>query len=445
MNKQTELENPKIDIKETNKSIVSYWYRKTFAEQNLFKALPFLAIPSVIIGLIFLVIDRLAPAEFLKYGGTGQIVFYTLVPTIVAALLIALRLYLRNSLYFKVSLNIVLSGAILVVATYIDYDAGTTLLKSGIIFGSAIIFVVMMILFTVESIKQPVALIMKEMNRIAEGNLDVENQGLKAYSTEFGKLEDTLIEMAAQLQQIVGSIEYMARTLSTNSEEFAASTEELNASSEEISSVIQQMSRGAQQQAEQINATVISVQELSQVVEQTVTNISSTVELITDVANQTNMLALNAAIEAARAGDYGRGFAVVADNVRRLAEDTKNNTNNIAGLVEDIQKQISASVKKIARSVDSVAAVAEETAASSEEAASAVEEQTASAEEMSASAQDLARMAEELSSLLTVFRTPGKQGYQKNTLVVDNERTRVAETSQKHKSSLIDIVENSGT
>ena len=202
---------------------------------------------------------------------------------------------------------------------------------------------------------------------------------------------------AQSLTSIAEDTSMKSSTVAASSEEatsnvqtVASAAEELSASITEISRQVTEsaeMSRSAVQQAEETGSQVNSLVEAAQ-------KIGEVVSLIQDIAEQTNLLALNATIEAARAGDAGKGFAVVASEVKGLAEQTGRATDQISGLIGDIQTSTEASVTSIdaisekIKTMDTIATAI----------ATAVREQGTATQEIAANVQQAAMGTESVSS-----------------------------------------------
>ncbi len=154
-----------------------------------------------------------------------------------------------------------------------------------------------------------------------------ECETLKAVLRNLAAFSDTLSGSQASLGQMANIL----KDEKAQAMEAAAVAVSSGQATTDISSNLQRLAESSIHTANEVDGLA-----------QTAGEISSIVQLIHEIADQTNLLALNAAIEAARAGEAGRGFAVVADEVRKLAERTSKATKDIGGLVDGIRENSNA-------------------------------------------------------------------------------------------------------
>ena len=178
-------------------------------------------------------------------------------------------------------------------------------------------------------------------------------EAVEATASASNQISSSTEEMAAgaheQTQQtfeIAGGVEEMAKTIlenTKNASNAAETAKEAGEKAKEGGIVVKETIEGMQRINNVVSKSAERVHELGKESQQ----IGEIIQVIDDIADQTNLLALNAAIEAARAGEQGRGFAVVADEVRKLAEKTTKATKEIESMIKQIQRDTYSAVESM--------------------------------------------------------------------------------------------------
>ncbi len=302
------------------------------------------------------------------------------------------------------------------------------------------------------------------LQAVAEGNLtrrlevttaDEVGQMASALNQSLQSLSSTMAQIDQNAQTVASASEELtnvSQQMSTDAEETSAQAgvvsaagEQVNknvqtvaAGSEEISASIKEIAKNASEAARMASQAVRVAQTTNNTITQLGTSsreISNVIKVITSIAEQTNLLALNATIEAARAGEAGKGFAVVANEVKELAKQTAEATEDISRKIGAIQndtqeavtavEQISEVINQINDIANTIASAVEEQSVTTAEVARNVEEAskgsyeiarnitgvaraaqstTSGATQTQASAQKLSRLAAELQQLVGQFK-----------------------------------------
>lgn len=387
------------------------------------------------------------------------------------------------------------------------------LIQMLIIIGILGLLVLIGIIYIISSrIASPIKVLSDIIDKLSNYDLTLDKNSKAVKYTErkdeIGIISRALTTMQQNLISLIKNISHDSEQVASSSEELTATSQQSSTAAEEVARTIEEIARGAGEQAKNTENGAANINVLGNLIEKNQQNIrglnESTKEvdllknegidilkelvkktdennmalkevnevimntnesakkienasqMIKSIAEQTNLLSLNAAIEAARAGESGKGFAVVANEIRKLAEQSNEFTEEIANIIGELTDKTEKAVDnvkqidKIAASqtesvektserfeginhaiekmkevikninnsgeemevkkneiidiIENLSAISEENAAGTEEASASVEEQTASMEEIANASEALAKLAEEMQESISKFK-----------------------------------------
>jgi methyl-accepting chemotaxis protein len=336
-------------------------------------------------------------------------------------------------------------------------------------------------------ISTPLAGLLEEVHRLAQGDLKNRKVHENYYQDEVGQLTKEFDLMANQLQSLVKNIAAASAQVASSSKDLTLGAEEATKVTGQIATAVEEVAQRAENQSTIIDKTSRNIERLAvsitqiaassttvtgavaktvtaantgsqsaDSVHQQMNSIESTVassaqaveklgarsseigqiiDTISGIAGQTNLLALNAAIEAARAGENGKGFAVVAEEVRKLAEQSKEAADQISLMIRDIQMETEKAVTAMNQGSHEVkrgAQVVEDAGQNFKDISRLVNDVSSQSMEITTAIEEMTTGSQQIASAIKEIETSGKQAAGKTQTV--------SAATEEHSASIEEIL-----